>query len=44
MKQRTLLREVSIKGNALHTGDSVHMTFKPAPANHRIVASSSASN
>jgi len=37
MKQRTLLREVSIKGNALHTGDSVHMTFKPAPANHGIV-------
>ncbi|MBA3849590.1 MAG: 3-hydroxyacyl-[acyl-carrier-protein] dehydratase FabZ [Opitutus sp.] len=37
MKQRTLLREVSIKGNALHTGDAVHMTFKPAPANHGIV-------
>lgn len=37
MKQRTLLREVSIKGNALHTGDAVHMTFKPAPKNHGIV-------
>jgi UDP-3-O-[3-hydroxymyristoyl] N-acetylglucosamine deacetylase/3-hydroxyacyl-[acyl-carrier-protein] dehydratase len=37
MKQRTLLREVSIKGNALHTGDAVHMTFKPAPPNHGIV-------
>jgi len=37
MKQRTLLREVSVKGNALHTGDAVHMTFKPAPANHGIV-------
>ena len=37
MKQRTLLREVSIKGNALHTGDAVHMIFKPAPANHGIV-------
>jgi UDP-3-O-[3-hydroxymyristoyl] N-acetylglucosamine deacetylase/3-hydroxyacyl-[acyl-carrier-protein] dehydratase len=37
MKQRTLLREVSIKGNALHTGDAVHMTFKPAPANHGLV-------
>ncbi len=37
MKQRTLLREVSIKGNALHTGDAVHMTFKPAPVNHGIV-------
>ncbi len=37
MKQRTLLREVSIKGNALHTGDAVHMTLKPAPVNHGIV-------
>src|SRR5450759_1185817 len=37
MKQRTLAREVSIKGNALHTGDAVHMTFKPAPVNHGIV-------
>jgi UDP-3-O-[3-hydroxymyristoyl] N-acetylglucosamine deacetylase/3-hydroxyacyl-[acyl-carrier-protein] dehydratase len=37
MKQRTLLREVSIKGNALHTGDAVHLTFKPAPVNHGIV-------
>ncbi len=37
MKQRTLLREVSIRGNALHTGDAVHMTFKPAPVNHGIV-------
>ncbi len=37
MKQRTLLREVSIKGNALHTGDAVHMTFKPAPTNHGLV-------
>ncbi len=37
MKQRTLLREVSVKGNALHTGDAVHMTLKPAPANHGVV-------
>ncbi len=37
MKQRTLLHEVSIKGNALHTGDAVHMIFKPAPVNHGIV-------
>ena len=37
MKQRTLLREVSIKGNALHTGDAVHLTLKPAPVNHGIV-------
>ena len=37
MKQRTLLREVSIKGNALHTGDAVHLTLKPAPVNHGLV-------
>jgi UDP-3-O-[3-hydroxymyristoyl] N-acetylglucosamine deacetylase/3-hydroxyacyl-[acyl-carrier-protein] dehydratase len=37
MKQRTLLREVSVKGNALHTGDAVRMTLKPAPANTGIV-------
>ena len=32
MKQRTLAREVSIKGNALHTGDAVTLTLKPAAA------------
>ncbi len=37
MKQRTLAREVSIKGNALHTGDPVTLTLKPAPAGHGIV-------
>ena len=37
MKQRTLLREVSIKGSALHTGDLVRLTLKPAPINHGIV-------
>jgi UDP-3-O-[3-hydroxymyristoyl] N-acetylglucosamine deacetylase / 3-hydroxyacyl-[acyl-carrier-protein] dehydratase len=37
MKQRTLLREVSIKGNALHTGDAVQLILKPAPVNHGIV-------
>lgn len=37
MKQRTLAREVSIKGNALHTGDAVTLTMKPAPANTGIV-------
>ena len=37
MKQRTLLREVSIKGIGMHTGDAVHMTFKPAPVNHGVV-------
>jgi UDP-3-O-[3-hydroxymyristoyl] N-acetylglucosamine deacetylase/3-hydroxyacyl-[acyl-carrier-protein] dehydratase len=28
---------VSIKGNALHTGDAVTLTMKPAPAGHGIV-------
>jgi len=37
MKQRTLAREVSIQGNALHTGESVTLTLKPAPAGHGIV-------
>ena len=37
MKQRTLAREVSIQGNALHTGEAVTLTMKPAPADHGIV-------
>jgi UDP-3-O-[3-hydroxymyristoyl] N-acetylglucosamine deacetylase/3-hydroxyacyl-[acyl-carrier-protein] dehydratase len=37
MKQRTLAREVSIKGSALHTGDNVTLTMKPAPVNTGIV-------
>jgi UDP-3-O-[3-hydroxymyristoyl] N-acetylglucosamine deacetylase/3-hydroxyacyl-[acyl-carrier-protein] dehydratase len=37
MKQRTLLREVTLNGTALHTGDDVTLTLKPAPANHGIV-------
>lgn len=37
MKQRTLLREVEIKGKGLHTGEEVHMRFLPAPVNHGIV-------
>lgn len=37
MKQRTLAREVSIKGNALHTGEAVTLTIKPAPVDHGIV-------
>jgi UDP-3-O-[3-hydroxymyristoyl] N-acetylglucosamine deacetylase/3-hydroxyacyl-[acyl-carrier-protein] dehydratase len=37
MKQRTLAREVSIQGNALHTGEAVTLTMKPAPAGHGIV-------
>jgi UDP-3-O-[3-hydroxymyristoyl] N-acetylglucosamine deacetylase / 3-hydroxyacyl-[acyl-carrier-protein] dehydratase len=37
MKQRTILREVSISGKSLHTGEEVHLTLKPAAANHGIV-------
>jgi len=37
MKQRTILREASIKGKSLHTGEEVHLTLKPAPENHGIV-------
>ena len=37
MKQRSLAREVSIQGQALHTGESVTLTMKPAPVNHGIV-------
>jgi len=37
MKQRTLAREVSIKGSGLHTGDAVTLTLKPAPADHGVV-------
>ena len=37
MKQRTLSRPVSIKGNALHTGEAVTLTLKPAPAKHGVV-------
>jgi len=37
MKQRTLAREVTIQGGALHTGEAVTLTIKPAPADHGIV-------
>lgn len=33
-KQRTLAKEISLTGKGLHTGKSVTITFKPAPANH----------
>ncbi|MGA1978664.1 MAG: bifunctional UDP-3-O-[3-hydroxymyristoyl] N-acetylglucosamine deacetylase/3-hydroxyacyl-ACP dehydratase [Bacteroidales bacterium] len=33
-KQRTIAREISLSGKGLHTGISVNITFKPAPANH----------
>jgi UDP-3-O-[3-hydroxymyristoyl] N-acetylglucosamine deacetylase/3-hydroxyacyl-[acyl-carrier-protein] dehydratase len=37
MKQRTILREASINGKSLHTGEEVTLTIKPAPENHGIV-------
>lgn len=37
MKQRTIAREVSIKGKSLHTGEEVSLTLKPAPVNHGVV-------
>jgi len=37
MKQRTILREVSLSGHALHTGEPVTLKLKPAPAGHGIV-------
>ena len=37
MKQRTLARAVSVKGNGLHTGNAVTLTFQPAPPDHGIV-------
>ena len=37
MKQRTILREVSLSGNALHTGEPVTLTIKPAPVGNGIV-------
>jgi UDP-3-O-[3-hydroxymyristoyl] N-acetylglucosamine deacetylase / 3-hydroxyacyl-[acyl-carrier-protein] dehydratase len=33
MKQRTLAREVTISGQALHTGETVSLTLKPVAAN-----------
>ncbi|HPR74464.1 MAG TPA: UDP-3-O-acyl-N-acetylglucosamine deacetylase, partial [Bacteroidales bacterium] len=33
-KQRTLAKEVSLKGKGLHSGLTVTISFKPAPANH----------
>ncbi len=34
VKQRTIAKEVTLKGVGLHTGKDVTMTFKPAPENH----------
>lgn len=33
-KQQTIKKEVSLSGVGLHTGNTVKMTFKPAPVNH----------
>ncbi|WP_298325426.1 bifunctional UDP-3-O-[3-hydroxymyristoyl] N-acetylglucosamine deacetylase/3-hydroxyacyl-ACP dehydratase [uncultured Dokdonia sp.] len=33
-QQRTIAKEISLKGVGLHTGADVLMTFKPAPENH----------
>ncbi|MDY0099043.1 MAG: bifunctional UDP-3-O-[3-hydroxymyristoyl] N-acetylglucosamine deacetylase/3-hydroxyacyl-ACP dehydratase [Bacteroidales bacterium] len=33
-KQRTLAKEIELKGKGLHTGIDVTVTFKPAQANH----------
>ncbi len=37
MKQRSILRAVSISGKSLHTGEEVQLTLKPAPVDHGIV-------
>ena len=33
-KQQTIKNEISLSGVGLHTGNTVKMTFKPAPVNH----------
>jgi len=37
MKQKTILREASLKGRGLHTGQEVHLTLKPAEVDHGLV-------
>ncbi|MDR3274057.1 MAG: bifunctional UDP-3-O-[3-hydroxymyristoyl] N-acetylglucosamine deacetylase/3-hydroxyacyl-ACP dehydratase [Puniceicoccales bacterium] len=37
MKQRTILREVTASGKALHTGNEVTLKIKPAPVNTGII-------
>lgn len=37
MKQRTLARDVSVKGTGLHTGEAVTLTMKPAAAGQGII-------
>ncbi|MCB9230301.1 MAG: bifunctional UDP-3-O-[3-hydroxymyristoyl] N-acetylglucosamine deacetylase/3-hydroxyacyl-ACP dehydratase [Bacteroidia bacterium] len=36
-KQHTIEKEISIAGVGLHTGETVNLTFKPAPENHGYV-------
>ncbi len=36
-KQKTIRKVVSVKGNGLHSGVDVELTFNPAPANHGFV-------
>ena len=33
-KQQTIKNEISLSGVGIHTGNTVNMTFKPAPVNH----------
>jgi len=37
MKEQSILREVSIKGKGLHSGEEATLTLKPAPEGHGIV-------
>ena len=37
MKQRSILREVTAKGKAVHTGEEVTLTIKPAPEDYGVV-------
>lgn len=37
MKQRTITRDVTLRGTALHTGEVTRLTFHPAPPHHGIV-------
>jgi len=34
MKQKTIRKPVSVSGKGLHTGQTVQLTFRPAPTNH----------
>lgn len=37
IRQKTIKSPVSLSGKGLHTGETVNITFKPAPANHGYV-------